>query len=155
MIKLVMHKINDDLNMSSTFIAFDFGMTKMGVAIGQNITNTASPLDPIIMRNGNPDWGHLEQILKEYNPTTIVLGKPEVTSKSSEALMKKIKMFKTSLERDLNQEVEWASEHLTSEDAKEKLKLQRQEGILSRKIMKGQIDSMAAAIFLQDWMNQR
>ena len=155
MIKLVMHKINDDLNMSSTFIAFDFGMTKMGVAIGQNITNTASPLDPIIMRNGNPDWSHLEQILKEYNPTTIVLGKPKVTSKSSEALMKKIKMFKTSLERDLNQEVEWASEHLTSEDAKEKLKLQRQEGILSRKIMKGQIDSMAATIFLQDWMNQR
>ena len=107
------------------------------------------------MRNGNPDWGHLEQILKEYNPTTIVLGKPKVTSKSSEALMKKIKMFKTSLERDLNQEVEWAYEHLTSEDAKEKLKLQRQEGILSRKIMKGQIDSMAATIFLQDWMNQR
>ena len=71
------------------------------------------------------------------------------------SLMKKIKMFKTSLERDLNQEVEWASEHLTSEDAKEKLKLQRQEGILSRKIMKGQIDSMAATIFLQDWMNQR
>ena len=141
--------------MSSTFIALDFGMTKMGVAIGQNITNTASPLDPIIMRNGNPDWGHLEQILKEYNPTIIVLGKPKVTSKSSKALMKKIKMFKTSLERDLNQEVEWASEHLTSEDAKEKLKLQRQEGILSRKIMKGQIDSMAATIFLQDWMNQR
>ena len=80
--------------MSSTFIAFDFGMTKMGVAIGQNITNTAAPLDPIIMRNGNPDWGHLEQILKEYNPTIIVLGKPKVTSKSSEALMKKIKMFK-------------------------------------------------------------
>ena len=70
MIKLVMHKINDDLNMSSTFIAFDFGMTKMGVAIGQNITNTASPLDPIIMRNGNPDSGHLEQILKEYNPVS-------------------------------------------------------------------------------------
>ena len=80
---------------------------------------------------------------------------PKVTSKSSEELMKKLNMFKTSLERDLNQEVEWASEHLTSEDAKEKLKLQRQEGILSRKIMKGQIDSMAATIFLQDWMNQR
>ena len=141
--------------MSSTFIAFDFGMKKMGVAIGQNITNTASPLDPMAMKNGNPDWDLLEQIIKEYNPTTIVLGKPKVTSRSSEALMKKIINFKTSLERGLNQEVEWASEHLTTEDAKEKLKLQRQEGILSRKITKGQIDSMAATIFLQDWMNQR
>ncbi len=76
--------------MSSTFIAFDFGMKKMGVAIGQNITNTASPLDPMVMKNGKPDWDQLEQIIKEYNPTTIVLGKPKVTSKSSEALIKKM-----------------------------------------------------------------
>ncbi|MAJ30323.1 MAG: Holliday junction resolvase RuvX [Gammaproteobacteria bacterium] len=141
--------------MSSTFIAFDFGMTKMGVAIGQNITNTASPLDPMTMKNGTPDWDLLEQLIKEYRPTKIILGKPKVINESSEALMKKIKAFKRSLERDLNQNVEWTPEHLTSKDAKEKLKVRRQEGILSRKIMKGQIDSMAATIFLQDWMNQR
>ena len=141
--------------MSSTFIAFDFGMTKMGVAIGQNITNTASPLDPMFMRNGSPDWDLVERLIKEYRPITIILGKPKVIDESSEALMKKIKAFKRSLERDLNQNVEWTPEHLTSKDAKEKLKVRRQEGILSRKIMKGQIDSMAAAIFLQDWMNQR
>ena len=141
--------------MSSTFIAFDFGMTKMGVAIGQNITNTASPLDPMVMRNGNPDWDLVERLIKEYRPTTIILGKPKVIDESSETLMKKIKAFKRSLERDFRQNVEWTPEHLTSKDAKEKLKVRRQEGILSRKIMKGQIDSMAAAIFLQDWMNQR
>ena len=141
--------------MSSTFIAFDFGMTKMGVAIGQNITNTASPLDPMVMRNGNPDWDLVERLIKEYRPTKIILGKPKVIDESSETLMKKIKAFKRSLERDFSQNVEWTPEHLTSKDAKEKLKVRRQEGILSRKIMKGQIDSMAAAIFLQDWMNQR
>ena len=141
--------------MSSTFIAFDFGMTKMGVAIGQNITNTASPLDPVVMRNGNPDWDLVERLIKEYRPTTIILGKPKVIDESSETLMKKIKTFKRSLERDFSQNVEFIPEHLTSKDAKEKLKVRRQEGILSRKIMKGQIDSMAAAIFLQDWMNQR
>ena len=141
--------------MSSTFIAFDFGMKKMGVAIGQNITNTASPLDPMTMRNGSPDWDLVEQLIKEYRPTAIILGKPKVINESSEALMKNIKAFKRSLERDFNQNVEWTPEHLTSKDAKEKLKVRRQEGILSRKIMKGQIDSMAATIFLQDWMNQR
>ncbi len=144
-----------DSSMSSTFIAFDFGMKKMGVAIGQNITNTASPLDPMVMKNGIPDWELLKRVIQEYRPAIIVLGKPNVNNKSSEALMEKINDFKGSLENDLNQNVEWALEHLTTEDAKEKLKLQRQEGILSRKIMKGQIDSMAAAIFLQDWMNQR
>ena len=141
--------------MPSTYIAFDFGMKKMGIAIGQNITNTASPMDSVVMKNGNPDWNALKQLIEEYRPTTVILGKPDVKDKSSEALMKKIEAFKEILEMDLNQNVEWALEHLTTEDAKEKLKLQRQEGILSRRIMKGQVDSMAAAIFLQDWMNQR
>ena len=141
--------------MSSTFIAFDFGMTKMGVAIGLNITNTASPLDHMVMRNGSPDWDLVERLIKEYRPSTIILGKPKVIDESSETLMKKIKTVKRSLERDFSQNVEFIPEHLTSKDAKEKLKVRRQEGILSRKIMKGQIDSMAAAIFLQDWMNQR
>jgi putative Holliday junction resolvase len=141
--------------MPSTYIAFDFGMKKMGIAIGQNITNTASPMDSVVMKNGNPDWNALKQLIEEYRPTTIILGKPDVKDKSSEALMKKIEAFKEILEMDLNQNVEWALEHLTTEDAKEKLKLQRQEGILSRRIMKGQVDSMAAAIFLQDWMNQK
>ena len=141
--------------MSSTYIAFDFGMKKMGIAIGQNITNTASPMDSVVMKNGNPDWNALKQLIEEYRPNSIILGKPDVKDKSSEALMKKIEAFKEILEMDLNQNIEWALEHLTTEDAKEKLKLQRQEGILSRRIMKGQVDSMAAAIFLQDWMNQR
>ena len=141
--------------MPSTYIAFDFGMKKMGIAIGQNITNTASPMDSVVMKNGNPDWNALKQLIEEYRPTTIILGKPDVKDKSSEALMKKIEAFKEILEMDLNQNVEWALEHLTTEDAKEKLKLQRQEGILSRRIIKGQVDSMAAAIFLQDWMNQK
>jgi putative Holliday junction resolvase len=141
--------------MSSTYIAFDFGMKKMGIAIGQNITNTASPMDSVVMKNGNPDWNALKQLIEEYRPTTVILGKPDVKDKSSEALTKKIEAFKEILEMDLNQNVEWALEHLTTEDAKEKLKLQRQEGILSRRIMKGQVDSMAAAIFLQDWMNQK
>ena len=141
--------------MSSTYIAFDFGMKKMGIAIGQNITNTASPMDSVVMKNGNPDWNALKQLIEEYRPNSIILGKPDVKDKSSEALMKKIEAFKEILEMDLNQNVEWALEHLTTEDAKEKLKLQRQEGILSRRIMKGQVDSMAAAIFLQDWMNQK
>ena len=141
--------------MPSTYIAFDFGMKKMGIAIGQNITNTASPMDSVVMKNGNPHWNALKQLIEEYRPTSIILGKPDVKDKSSEALMKKIEAFKEILEMDLNQNVEWALEHLTTEDAKEKLKLQRQEGILSRRIMKGQVDSMAAAIFLQDWMNQK
>ena len=141
--------------MSSTYIAFDFGIKKMGIAIGQDITNTASPLDSVVMKNGIPEWNALKKLLEEYRPSAIILGKPNVKNKSSETLMKKIDAFKEILEKDLDQNVEWALEHLTTEDAKEKLKLQRQEGILSRKIMKGQVDSMAAAIFLQDWMNQR
>ena len=49
--------------MSSTYIAFDFGMKKMGIAIGQDITNTASPLDSVVMKNGIPDWNALKKLI--------------------------------------------------------------------------------------------
>lgn len=140
---------------SSTFIAFDFGLKKMGVAIGQDITNMASPLDPIMMKDGIPDWRLLESVIDRYRPTIIILGQPNLTGKSSELLMEKIIVFKRILEERFSIIVEMEPEHLTTKEAKEKLKVQRQEGMLSRKIMKGQIDSMAATIFLQDWMNQR
>ena len=72
---------------SSTFIAFDFGLKKMGVAIGQDITNMASPLDPIMMKDGIPDWRLLESVVDRYRPTIIILGQPNLTGKSSELLM--------------------------------------------------------------------
>ena len=42
------------------YIAFDYGLKKTGVAIGQSITKTASPLASLSMDNGEPDWSEVD-----------------------------------------------------------------------------------------------
>ncbi|SVD28756.1 uncharacterized protein METZ01_LOCUS381610, partial [marine metagenome] len=70
------------------------------------------------------------------------------------SLAKRINNFSSKIEKRYEISIEFINEHLTSKIAKDKLKEQRQEGILLRQIKKGQIDSMAAAIILQEWMNR-
>jgi putative transcription antitermination factor YqgF len=70
------------------------------------------------------------------------------------SLAKRINNFSLKIEKRYEISIRFINEHLTSKIAKDKLKEQRQEGILQRQIKKGQIDSMAATIILQEWMNR-
>ena len=69
-------------------------------------------------------------------------------------MTKRINNFSSKIEKRYAISIGFINEHLTSKIAKDKLKEQRQEGILLRQIKKGQIDSMAATIILQEWMNR-
>ena len=59
-----------------TLLGFDFGTKSIGVAVGQTITATASPLAALKARDGVPDWNQLEQLLKEWQPEQVVVGLP-------------------------------------------------------------------------------
>ena len=41
-------------------LGFDFGTTRIGLAIGQSLTASANPIDPIRARDGMPDWDALD-----------------------------------------------------------------------------------------------
>ena len=44
--------------LSGVVIGFDFGLKRIGVAIGQTITQTASPETIVNSKDGKPDWAH-------------------------------------------------------------------------------------------------
>lgn len=136
------------------YIAFDYGLKKTGVAIAQSITKTASPLLALKMNNGEPDWEDIDSIFENFKPNCAIFGMPEKRINESNSLTKKINSFSSKIEKRYQISIRFINEHLTSKIAKDKLKEQRQEGILLRQIKKGQIDSMAAAIILQEWMNR-
>ena len=56
-----------------TVLGFDFGMKKMGVAIGQTVTQTATPLIILKAMDGVPDWAEIEK-LKNKDKDTINKG---------------------------------------------------------------------------------
>lgn len=62
--------------MSSFIMGFDFGTTKIGVAIGQKITGTATPVAIVPARDGIPDWSSLDKLMDEWQPEEFVVGLP-------------------------------------------------------------------------------
>ena len=53
-------------NEQNIFLAFDFGTKNIGLAIGQKITHSATPLQPIHATQGIPNWIQVDQIIKKW-----------------------------------------------------------------------------------------
>ena len=58
-----------------TFVAFDFGMKRTGVATGNRMLRTATPR-PTIQAEGDARFGSIEKTLREWQPDAIVVGVP-------------------------------------------------------------------------------
>jgi putative Holliday junction resolvase len=59
----------------STFIAFDFGEKRTGVAVGNRLLGTAQPQGSI-QAQGDARWVQLAQHIQDWQPDAIVVGVP-------------------------------------------------------------------------------
>ncbi len=62
--------------MAEFIMGFDFGTKRIGVAIGQRITATATPLGIIPAKDGKPQWQPLDALIKQWQPAEFVVGLP-------------------------------------------------------------------------------
>ena len=53
---------------SELAIGFDFGSHNIGIAIGQRLTGTATPLAIVSANNGIPNWPDIDAIMNEWQP---------------------------------------------------------------------------------------
>ena len=142
------------LKSDSVLIGFDFGTKKTGVAIAQCITRTASTLKAVRMKQEHPNWNQLDQIINDYRPDFAIIGSPGKTSQKTSALTKKVENFASVIKKRYTMPTKLFDESYSTKLAKEELKNQREVGILNKKIKKGQVDSMAAKILLEQWLER-
>jgi len=128
-------------------IAFDFGLARIGVAVGQSITSTASPLETIKAKNGVPDWNIIEKLLKEWQPQLLLVGEPFNMDESDQAITKRARKFANQLHGRFGLKTEMMDERLSSAAAREEIF----EYGGYKKLKKTQIDSIAAALILESW----
>lgn len=57
-------------------MGFDFGMSRIGVAVGQSITKTANPVIVLAARDGVPDWNAIGRLIAEWQPSILIVGLP-------------------------------------------------------------------------------
>ena len=59
----------------TTFIAFDYGEKRTGVAVGNRLMGTAQPQGSI-QAQGDARFAPIEKVIKEWQPDAIVIGVP-------------------------------------------------------------------------------
>jgi len=133
-----------------TIIAFDFGLRRIGIAVGQQITDSASPLETVSNSDSGPDWRRIESIVQEWRPQRLIVGMPMRADGSPADFGKSITTFIAELNR-FELPVETVDERYTSLDAEAVLKSQREGGLRGR-ISKEAIDSAAATCIAERWL---
>src|SRR5210317_1283310 len=63
-----------DLSQPRTILAFDFGLRRIGVAVGQDVTGSASPLGVVNNRETGVDFDGVAALINEWRPTLLVVG---------------------------------------------------------------------------------
>lgn len=124
-------------------LAFDFGEKKIGVAVGQTSTNTSSPLKIIFNHHGETNWDEIKEILYEWKPELILVGKPLNMDDSESKIMIKVDKFYKHLTTIYDSKYEYVDERLTTFEAREILKDNKSD----------MVDANAAKILIDNWLN--
>jgi len=134
-----------------TILAFDFGLRRIGVAIGQDITGSASPLGTLSNRDEGVDHAEIAALIKEWSPTSIVVGMPSHADGTPSKIQEPIEAFILDLQR-YGLIVDTVDERYTSVEAERALKQSRAAGTRGR-ISKEMIDSAAAVIIAERYLS--
>lgn len=127
-------------SIEGTVIGFDFGLRRIGVAIGQTITQTASPEAIVASKDGKPDWEHITQLFENWQPVAIVVGLPMRLDGTEQPLTQPARKFGQRLNGRYQKPVFYIEEQLSSIEAE------------SRGLKKSHIDDHAAQILLENWL---
>lgn len=131
-------------------VAFDFGTKRIGVAVGQRVTETATPLTPVAARNGVPQWELVEKIIQTWKPRALVVGLPLNRDGTDQPLTKLVRIFIADLKKRTHLAVYEVDERLSTVEARSRL---FDEGGYSA-LKKNSIDCVAAKVILEDWFSR-
>lgn len=136
--------------MIKTLLAFDYGTKNIGVASGQIITRSANSQPALKAKDGIPDWNQIEKLLKDWQPDLVLVGLPLNMDDSESELSARARKFANRLHGRFGVKVEMVDERLSSFEAKGEV----MERGGSRDYKNNPVDSIAARVILESWMER-
>ena len=131
-----------------TLLGFDFGMKRIGVALGQTLLNQARPLKTLTAKQGIPDWTIIDKLIADWGVQMLVVGIPTHLDDSEQFTTVAAKTFAQQLAERTKLPVHQVDERLTTVDARQQVF--DQGGYKALK--KSEIDSLAAKLILEQWL---
>lgn len=125
--------------MTELAMAFDFGTKRIGVAVGQKITGTATPVTVVKARDGKPEWQVIDRLVEEWKPAVFVVGLPINMDGTESDMSKAAARFGRRLHGRYGIRIELVDERLSTFEARE---FETPE----------QLDAIAAKLILETWL---
>jgi putative Holliday junction resolvase len=132
-----------------TLLGFDFGLQRIGVAVGQELTGTATALATVRSRNGKPDWDMITELISTWRPDALVVGLPLHADGSESGFTLSVKRFMLQLEERYKLPVHPMDERLSSHAAAQR------EGEGKLELKSRGIDAVAAKEILVSWLQSK
>ena len=141
---------NEKRYINKTVLCIDFGTKNIGLSlfkIGQD--PFPLPFDQIVNKSSKHSIKTIQQIVNDEFVDLIILGLPLHKDGKDSEMTKKVRDFKAELFTELQIEIQYQHEYLTSFEAENRMKASARYNF---KIDKNQVDSLAASIILEEWL---
>jgi putative pre-16S rRNA nuclease len=135
-----------------TVLSFDYGLRRIGVAVGNTLTGTAETLAIIAAQDGEPDWQAIDRCVADWRPAAIVAGVPYNGPSRNDRLATAALRFADELGQRYGIEVHRVDERLTSREAEDSLRERRRSGAKAKRVRRGDVDREAARLLLLQWL---
>ncbi len=127
-----------------TVLGFDYGTRRIGIAVGQELTHTATPLETVSVTGAHPDWTAISRIIEAWRPNALVVGVPFNLDGSEHAMTRAAQRFGEELHGRYKLPVHTVDERLSSHEARSLRPVKQRS--------KQDIDSLAAQVILYTWL---
>lgn len=132
-------------------MAFDFGLRRIGVAVGQEMLGTARPVAMVGARDGIPRWEAVKALIEDWQPDFFVVGLPLNMDETESEMCRRARKFARRLHGMFHRDYAMMDERLTSVAAK--AAVVEQDGV--RDFGAHGVDDLAAALILEGWFLQQ
>jgi putative Holliday junction resolvase len=123
-----------------TLLCFDYGTKRIGAAVGQTVTGTATPLPIINVYNNQPEWDKIRQLINDWQPQALIVGIPVNMDDTRQEMTAAAERFVRQLEGRFHLPVFGIDERLSTYEAKD------------RSGKETGVDSIAAQAILETWL---
>jgi len=135
----------------TTLLAFDVGARRIGVAVGNTVSMSASEVGVLDVHEAGPDWERLDRWVREWRPDALVVGDPATLDGGDQPIRARARVFAAEIGRRYGLAVQQVDERTSSIEAAQRFAAGRAAGTRRRR-QAANLDALAAVVILERWL---